>query len=237
MSKAQPKATAPAPQPAKVESVKKFEVLAVDSLKPYAKNAKYHSPHQVERLAKSILEFGFVSPLLVTKDNEVVAGHGRLMAAKKLGLKTVPCVRVDHLTRKQWRAYAIADNRLTELGAWDTELLGQEIKDLKLEGFDVTLTGFTEIEALRFTEDEQAIMAAPIPAASAPRPATKDQTSAASDDDGDDSSTTPADAGTPDSKGVAEARTFTVIAYCDSASQQLDALNALRAVGVRSVVK
>lgn len=235
MPKAQPKTAPSAPQPSKVEIVKKFEQLPVDALRPYAKNTRYHSPHQVEKLAKSILEFGFVSPLLITKDNEVVAGHGRLMAAKKLGIASVPCVRVEHLTKKQWRAYSIADNRLTELGAWDTELLGQELKDLKLEGFDSTLTGFTEIEALRFTEDDVATVAA---AVLAPRPAQKDQTSAASPrDDGDDSSSPPEQ---PDKGGegkAAEARTFTVVAYCDSASQQLDALNALRAVGVRTVVK
>ena len=122
------------------------------SLVPYERNAKIHSPEQVQKIADSIEEFGFVSPCLIDRDFNIIAGHGRVMAAELLGMENVPCVFVEGLTDEQRRAYILTDNRLTELGEWDMELVDDELAQLDAEGFDVTLTGFdwdaaTEIEA------------------------------------------------------------------------------------------
>jgi DNA modification methylase len=109
----------------------KIEQIATDKLIPYARNAKRHDAAQVSKLAGSIREFGFNNPVLIDKDNGIVAGHGRVMAAQKLELKTVPCIRLGHLTDTQRRAYILADNRLAEVNSgWDEELLKLEIKDI-----------------------------------------------------------------------------------------------------------
>lgn len=120
----------------------KMVEVAVSKLRPYANNAKIHGEEQVEKIAASISEFGFLSPCLIDKDFNLIAGHGRVEAAKKLGLDKVPCVYIEGLTEAQRRAYIIADNRLTELGGWDDELLDSELRDLYADGFDVDLTGF-----------------------------------------------------------------------------------------------
>lgn len=117
----------------------------IDQLKPYAHNPKTHPPEQVEKIARSIEEFGFLVPILIDADNSIIAGHGRLMAARKLGLDEIPTIRVDHLTEAQIRAYRIADNRLTE-SSWDMELLESEIVTLQDMDFDLDLTGFDDIE-------------------------------------------------------------------------------------------
>ena len=114
----------------------------VRELVPYKNNARIHTEEQVEKIAKSIAEFGFLNPVLIDKDKNVIAGHGRILAAKKLGMKTVPVLYVEGLTEEQRRAYVLADNRLTELGGWDDEALNFELEELQDMSFDVTLTGF-----------------------------------------------------------------------------------------------
>ena len=117
----------------------------IDDLKPYAHNPKTHPAEQVEKIARSIEEFGFLVPILIDADNSIIAGHGRLMAARKLGLDEIPTICIDHLTEAQIRAYRIADNRLTE-SAWDIELLESEMAILQDMDFDIDLTGFDDIE-------------------------------------------------------------------------------------------
>jgi ParB-like chromosome segregation protein Spo0J len=124
----------------------RIEDLPVTSLVPYAKNSRTHSDEQVAQVAASIKEFGFTNPILVDGDNVLIAGHGRLLAAQRLGLNEVPCIRLSHLTESQKRAYVIADNKLAMNAGWDDDLLMLEIGDLKDEGFDVSLTGFSEEE-------------------------------------------------------------------------------------------
>lgn len=120
----------------------------IAALKAYARNARRHSDRQIDLIARSIREFGFLNPVLVDGTNAIVAGHGRFGAAQRLGLETVPTVRIEHLSKAQVRAYRIADNRIAELSDWDEDLLRLEIldlNDLELAGdldFEVTLTGF-----------------------------------------------------------------------------------------------
>ena len=120
----------------------KMVEVSLSKLKPYANNAKTHGPEQVEKLKESINEFGFISPCLIDKEYNIIAGHGRVLAAKELGLKTVPCVFIEGLTDTQRRAYILADNRLTELGGWDMDLVEFELRALDDEDFVVELTGF-----------------------------------------------------------------------------------------------
>jgi ParB-like chromosome segregation protein Spo0J len=125
----------------------KIEQIPTDKLIPYARNAKRHDAAQVSKLAGSIREFGFNNPVLIDKDNGIVAGHGRVMAAQKLELKTVPCIRLGHLTDTQRRAYILADNRLAEIGGgWDEEMLRNEINDLIAEKSPIDLLGWSDIE-------------------------------------------------------------------------------------------
>lgn len=115
----------------------------INLLKPYENNAKIHGEEQIELLMRSISEFGFLSPCLVERDTyNLIAGHGRVEAAKRLGLDAVPCVFVDDLTEEQRRAYILADNRLTELGEWDMDIVQYELKALDDLDFDVSVTGF-----------------------------------------------------------------------------------------------
>jgi DNA modification methylase len=117
---------------------------AVADLKPAERNPRTHSDKQIRQIADSICEFGCINPILVDSDNKIVAGHGRVAAAKKLGLTEVPTARIDHLTPAQLRAYAIADNKLAQNAGWDQELLALEfeyIAELDID-FDLTLTGF-----------------------------------------------------------------------------------------------
>ena len=116
--------------------------VEIDSLKPYERNAKQHGKDQVERIARSIRELGFVSPCLIDRELNVIAGHGRIMAAKTIGMETVPCVFVEGLSEKQRKAYILADNRLTELGEWNMDLVQQELAALADADFDISLTGF-----------------------------------------------------------------------------------------------
>lgn len=118
----------------------------LDRLIPYARNARTHDDDQVAQIAASIVEFGWTNPILVDTDGGIVAGHGRLLAARKLGLDTVPVVVLDHLTPAQRRAYVIADNKLALNAGWNEELLASELHALNGEGFDLGLTGFSEAE-------------------------------------------------------------------------------------------
>ena len=119
------------------------QVVKIADLKPYERNARTHSEEQVEQIARSIEEFGFLNPVLIDEEKNVIAGHGRIMAAEKLGLTEVPCLFVEGLTEYQRKAYVLADNRLTELGGWDAELISAELEDLRAAGFDIDITGFT----------------------------------------------------------------------------------------------
>ena len=123
-----------------------IELWPLERLQPYAKNAKLHGEDQVAKIAASIAEFGWTVPVLVGEDGEVIAGHGRILAAQKLGLTEAPVIVLGHLTEEQRRAYRIADNRLTELGAWDDALLSAELKDLLADEFDLSLIGFSDGE-------------------------------------------------------------------------------------------
>lgn len=109
---------------------------------PYVNNARTHSEQQVLQIAASIKEFGFNSPILVDGDNGIIAGHGRVMAAKKLGLDEVPTIELKHLTKTQKKAYILADNRLALNSGWDNDLLALELGELSDDGFDLDLLGF-----------------------------------------------------------------------------------------------
>ena len=123
-----------------------IELKSVDELIPYNKNARTHSESQVSQIAASIIEFGFTNPVLIDGEKGIIAGHGRLMAAKKLGLKEVPVVVLDHLSETQKKAYIIADNKLAENAGWDEEILASELADLKNEDFNLDLIGFEDQE-------------------------------------------------------------------------------------------
>jgi ParB-like chromosome segregation protein Spo0J len=120
----------------------KIEQLPTDTLIPYARNTRTHSEAQVAQIAGSIREFGFTNPVLIDGENGIIAGHGRVLAAQKLALGKVPCIRLSYLTDTQRRAYIIADNKLALNAGWDEELLGLELADLREDGFDLELTGF-----------------------------------------------------------------------------------------------
>jgi hypothetical protein len=123
-----------------------FENRPTHSLRPYARNARTHSPKQIKQIARSIERFGFNNPLLIDDEDQIIAGHGRLLAAKQLNMKTVPCVRLSHLTEDDKKAYVIADNRLAEKSGWDNEILAIELQHLVDIGIDVDLTGFEPAE-------------------------------------------------------------------------------------------
>jgi hypothetical protein len=135
----------------------KIEQLPTDTLIPYARNTRTHSEAQVAQIAGSIREFGFTNPVLIDGENGIIAGHGRVLAAQKLGLGKVPCIRLAHLTDTQRRAYIIADNKLALNAGWDEELLGLELADLREDGFDLELTGFDGDELGQFDVDEVAM--------------------------------------------------------------------------------
>ncbi|WP_028770769.1 site-specific DNA-methyltransferase [Silanimonas lenta] len=133
----------------------RIEHWPIDKLLPYARNARQHSDEQIAQIAASIAEFGFVNPILTGADGVLVAGHGRLAAARKLGLPTVPVVVLDHLTPTQRRALVLADNRLAELATWDDALLRIELEALQDDGFDLDLTGFDADALAELLADEE----------------------------------------------------------------------------------
>ena len=130
-----------------------YKTASTASLVPYARNSRTHSPQQVDKIAASIREFGFLNPIIVDGANGIIAGHGRVLAAQKLGLDTLPTIEASHLTEAQRRAYVIADNRLALDAGWDNEMLKVEIADLKAADFDLSLTGFNPDEIANFLVD------------------------------------------------------------------------------------
>ena len=117
-----------------------MQLVPVSKLVPYVNNARTHSPEQVMKLRSSLREFGFINPIIIDRDYGIIAGHGRLLAAKEEGITEVPCVFVDYLTEAQKKAYILADNRMAMDAGWDEELLRVEIEALQGEAFDVSLT-------------------------------------------------------------------------------------------------
>lgn len=137
-----------------IKSAQKIEHWPLDRLVPYERNARTHSPEQVAQIAASIQEFGFTNPILVASDNGIIAGHGRLQAARELAMDTVPVVVLDHLTPEQRRAYVLADNKLALNAGWDVDMLAMEVNALREEDFDLDLLGFSDEELKDLAEDD-----------------------------------------------------------------------------------
>nr|DAW08264.1 MAG TPA: adenine specific DNA methyltransferase [Caudoviricetes sp.] len=137
-------------------AVKDLPTIRIDELIPYENNAKIHGPEQIEQLRRSLREFGFVSPVLIDEDKNLIAGHGRVEAARAEGMTEVPYVTVSDLTEAQRRAYIIADNRLAETGEWDAARLKFEMEELSTLSFDTSLTGFTMDNIPLLSGDEPA---------------------------------------------------------------------------------
>ncbi len=129
-----------------IHVAKNIQHWPLEKLVPYERNSRTHSDEQVDQIAASIREFGFTNPILVDSKDGIIAGHGRLMAAKRLALEAVPVIILDHLTEAQKRAYVIADNKLALNAGWDLETLASEIKELRDEEFDIDLLGFSQEE-------------------------------------------------------------------------------------------
>jgi DNA modification methylase len=129
-----------------------IERVDIDDLQPWGKNARVHSPKQVRQLARGIDKLGFINPVLIDADNRILAGHGRVAAAKLLGLRSIPCLRIENMTPAQKRAYVLADNKLALNASWDEQLLAEELQDLiRMDAeFDIEITGFSipEIDSL-----------------------------------------------------------------------------------------
>ena len=141
----------------KGKTMRRYENVKIEKLIPYRNNARTHSDEQVEKIAKSMREFGFINPVLVDGKFNIIAGHGRVLGAKKLGMKEVPCLFIEDLTEEQKRAYIIADNRLAEDAGWDKEMLKIELEELQNLNFDISLTGF-EMDDFDFGMDETEVI-------------------------------------------------------------------------------
>lgn len=129
-----------------MKTTTEMKLVPLDKLIPYANNARTHSPAQINKLRSSLREFGFINPVIIDRDYGIIAGHGRVLAAREEGISEVPCVFADHLTEAQKKAYILADNRMAMDAGWDEELLRIEIEALQAEAFDIGLTGFDESE-------------------------------------------------------------------------------------------
>lgn len=140
-----------------MEKEMQYYLANVSDLIPYIRNARTHSESQIAQIAASIKEFGFLSPILIAEDNTILAGHGRLAAARKLGLTKVPCVKESHLTETQRRAYIIADNKLSLNAGWDEDILAIELSELQGADFDLDLLGFDESELASIFEDDKEV--------------------------------------------------------------------------------
>ena len=125
-----------------MQTADRYELVHIDKLVPYARNARTHGREQILQLRASLREFGFVNPVIVDKALNIIAGHGRIMAARDEGYKEIPCIFMEHLTETQKQAYILADNRLAENAGWDEEILALELADLRDFGFDIEVTGF-----------------------------------------------------------------------------------------------
>lgn len=137
----------------KIQEKLKIEYLSKEELKPYANNAKVHTGEQIEQIKKSIEQFGFNDPIAVWKDNEIVEGHGRLLAVMEMDeVEKVPVIRLDNLTDEQRKAYMIVHNKIAERSSWNDEILGDELKEI-IGDFDLTELGFGEFELSMLTED------------------------------------------------------------------------------------
>lgn len=136
-------------------TTERFEKVAIDKLVPYARNARTHSKEQILQLRASMREFGFINPVLIDKDYNIIAGHGRIIAAKEEGYETLPCVFVEHLTDAQKRAYILADNRLALNAGWDEEMLSVELSELQGVDFDLSLLGFDDSELGKHLQVEE----------------------------------------------------------------------------------
>lgn len=132
-----------------------MKLVSISKLVPYVNNARTHSPEQINKLRSSLREFGFINPVIIDKDYGIIAGHGRVIAAKEEGIDEVPCVFVDYLTEAQKKAYILADNRMAMDAGWDEELLKLEIESLQAEDFDVSFTGFDEKELADLFKDKE----------------------------------------------------------------------------------
>ena len=132
-----------------------LQLVPIEKLVPYANNARTHSPEQIKKLRSSLREFGFINPVIIDRDYGVIAGHGRILAAKEEGITEVPCVFADHLTEAQKKAYIIADNRMAMDAGWDEEMLRVEIEALQAADFDPLLTGFDEKELADLFDSEE----------------------------------------------------------------------------------
>lgn len=138
-------------------TTKEMQLVPIEKLVPYVNNARTHSPEQINKLRSSLREFGFINPVIIDRDYGVIAGHGRILAAKEEGIKEIPCVFADHLTEAQKKAYIIADNRMAMDAGWDEELLRVEIEALQAEAFDLSLTGFDEKELADFFQEDSEV--------------------------------------------------------------------------------
>lgn len=136
-----------------IKNALKISMTETDKLIPYARNSRTHSSEQVAQIAASIKEFGFLNPIIIDGENGIIAGHGRVMAAQKLGLKELPCVEAAHLTDAQRKAYVIADNKLALNAGWDYEMLKIELGDLEALDFDLSVIGFDDKETLKILGD------------------------------------------------------------------------------------
>lgn len=137
-----------------MKTTTEMQLVPIEKLVPYVNNARTHSPEQVNKLRSSLREFGFINPVIIDRDFGVIAGHGRILAAKEENIKEIPCVFADHLTEAQKKAYIIADNRMAMDAGWDEELLRVEIEALQAEAFDLSLTGFDEKELADLFKDD-----------------------------------------------------------------------------------
>jgi len=122
-------------------SADKIEKLHIDDLIPYDRNPKIHPDSQIRQLANSIREWGWTMPILIDENSQIIAGHGRLFAAKEVGLEEIPCIRAEGWTEQQKKAYVIADNKLAENGEWDTNLYFTQLKEMSNDGYDLSLMG------------------------------------------------------------------------------------------------
>ena len=139
----------------KIDNGQNIEERSIESLKPYARNARTHSKKQIKQIAASIERFGFTNPVLIGDDESIIAGHGRVEAAKLLGRKTVPTLKLSHLNDSERRAYILADNKLALNAGWDNELLAIELQGLLADDFDLELTGFNIAEIDFIIEDAE----------------------------------------------------------------------------------
>lgn len=140
-----------------MKTTTEMQLIATEKLIPYVNNARTHSAEQINKLRSSLREFGFINPVIIDRDLNVIAGHGRIEAAKAESISEVPCVFADYLTEAQKKAYILADNRMAMDAGWDEELLRVEIEALQAESFDVDLTGFDESEIADLFETDSEV--------------------------------------------------------------------------------